>query len=216
MKSQKFLILLVALGLLAGTAGVLTWLKTHQKLGSPGIKATPIPGSVSMKIDLPDRVLDFTSTNIPETDVVLGYLPKDTSFAERRYLAGDGFQASTTIVMMGADRTSIHRPDYCLPGQGWSIGSKTAATIPIGGGQPYELPVMKWVIHNSFQTPDGQKQAVSGIYVFWFVADHEQTADNVQRMWWLARDLFRTGSVATLGLHFVFFRLCAGPGRGDL
>jgi hypothetical protein len=213
MKSQKFLFLLVALGLLAGTAGVLTWLKTHQKLGSPGIKATPIPGSVSMKIDLPERVLDFTSTNIPETDVVLGYLPKDTSFAERRYLAGDGFQVSTTIVMMGADRTSIHRPDYCLPGQGWSIGSKTAATIPIGGGQPYELPVMKWVIHNSFQTPDGQKQAVSGIYVFWFVADHEQTADNVHRMWWLARDMLRRG-VLQRWAYISYFSVCA-PGQEE-
>jgi len=66
MKHQKWLILFVALVLMAGTAGLLAWLKTSQKLGKPGIKATPIPGSVTMKIDLPERVLDFTSTNVPE------------------------------------------------------------------------------------------------------------------------------------------------------
>jgi hypothetical protein len=213
MKHQKWLVLFVALALMAGTARLLTWLKTSQKLGEPGIKTTPVPGSVMRKIDLPERVLDFTSTNVPEPEIVLNYLPKDTSFGERHYWAPDGFEASATIILMGADRTSIHRPDYCLPGQGWSIGSKTAVNVPIRGGQPYELPVMKWVVRNSLRTPDGQKQEVSGIYVFWFVADHEQTADNFQRMWWLARDLLRTG-VLQRWAYVSYFSVCA-PGRED-
>ena len=133
MKNQKWLILCVALALMAGTAGALMWLRANQKLGKPGIKATPIPGSVMMKIELPERVLDFTSTNVPEPEVVLGYLPKDTSFVERYYQAPDGLWATGTIILMGADRTSIHRPDYCLPGQGWTIESKTVVKIPIGG-----------------------------------------------------------------------------------
>src|SRR5277367_4749270 len=121
MKNQKWLLLVVVFVLIASTAGALTWLKKNQKLGRPGIKATPIPGSVIMKIDLPARVLDFASTNMPEPQVVLNYLPKDTSYAERIYIAPDGSQTSGTIILMGADRTSIHKPDYCLPGQGWTI-----------------------------------------------------------------------------------------------
>jgi hypothetical protein len=117
MKHQKWIILSVALVLIVGTAGALTWLRANQKLGRPGIKTGAIPGSVMMKIDLPGRVLDFTSTNVPESEVELGYFPKDTSYVRRIYQAPDGFAASATIVLMGADRTSIHRPDYCLPGQ---------------------------------------------------------------------------------------------------
>jgi len=139
-------------------------------------------------------------------------LPKDTSFAERLYQMPDGFVATATIILMGADRTSIHRPDYCLPGQGWIIDSKTAVNIPVSGGHPYELPVMKWITHNSLQTPDGQKQEVSGIYVFWFVADNEQTADNVQTHVVAGAGFVAHGCVATLGLRFVFFHLRAGPG----
>jgi hypothetical protein len=210
---QKRLILFVALALMAGTALTLTRLKANQKLGKPGVKATPIPGQVMMTIDLPERVLDFTSTNMPEPEVVLGYLPKDTSFVERIYHAPDGFWASATIILMGADRTSIHRPDYCLPGQGWTINSKTAVNLAIGGDHPYELPVMKWIIHNSIPTPDGQKQAVSGIYVFWFVADHEQTVDNVQRMWWLARDMVSTG-VLQRWAYISYFTVCP-PGQEE-
>ena len=54
-----------------------------------------------MKIELPESVLDFTSTNVPEPEVVLGYLPKDTSFADRYYLAPDGFWVNVTIILMG-------------------------------------------------------------------------------------------------------------------
>ena len=213
MKRQKWLVFFVALGLMAGTAGALTWLRANQKLGKPGIKAMAIPGSVMMKIELPERVLDFTSTNMPEPEVVVGYLPKDTSYAGRLYTATNGLQINSTIILMGADRTSIHKPDYCLPGQGWSINEKTVVNIPVAGPQNYQLPVAKWIIGNVYQTPDGQKHEVSGLYVFWFVADGEQTADNYQRMWWLGRDLLRTG-VLQRWAYVSFFSVCA-PGQED-
>ena len=213
MKIQKWLVFFVALGLMAGTAGALTWLRANQKLGKPGIKAMAIPGSVMMKIELPERVLDFTSTNMPEPEVVVGYLPKDTSYAGRLYTATNGLQINSTIILMGADRTSIHKPDYCLPGQGWSINEKTVVNIPVAGPQNYQLPVAKWIIGNVYQTPDGQKHEVSGLYVFWFVADGEQTADNYQRMWWLGRDLLRTG-VLQRWAYVSFFSVCA-PGQEE-
>ena len=102
MKNNKWLLFLVALALMAGAAGALARLKSHPQIGKPGIKATPIPGSLMMKLDLPERVLDFTSTNVPEPDVVLGYLPSDTSYAERHYQAPDGFDMSGTLILMGA------------------------------------------------------------------------------------------------------------------
>lgn len=213
MMSQKWLIFCIAFGLMAGTAGALSWSRAHQRLGQPGILATPIPGSVMMKIDLPEHVLDFTSTNVPEPEVVLGYLPPDSSYAERLYTAPGGPQVTATIVLMGGDRTSIHKPDYCLPGQGWTIRDKSVVNIPVAGAQNYELPVARWVISNSYATPDGQKQEVSGLYVFWFVANGEQTPDNFERMWWLGRDLLRTG-VLQRWAYVSYFAACA-PGQED-
>jgi hypothetical protein len=213
MKNQKWLMLLIALALMAGTVGALTRLKGRQKLGQPGIKATLIPGSVAMKIDLPERVLDFISTNVPEPEVVLGYLPKDTSFVERYYWAPDGFWATATIILMGADRTSIHRPDYCLPGQGWRIDEKTEVNIPLAGPPPRQLPAMKWVVSNYFQAPDGGKTKVRGLLVFWFVADGEQTASYVQFQYYLLRDLLFTGELPRWA-YVSYFTVCA-PGRED-
>ena len=214
MKNQKWLMLLTVFALLAGAAGTLVWLKGHQRLGRPGIKTTAIPESVVVQIDLPARVLDFTSTNVPESEVELAYFPKDTSYAARLYQAADGLGIRNTIILMGADRTSIHRPDYCLPGQGWNIDSKATVKVSLAGQPPYDLPVAKWVVSNSFQTSDGRKQKVGGVYVFWFVADNEQTVDNVQRLWWLMRDLLCTGRLQRWA-YISYFSTCA-PGQEDI
>jgi hypothetical protein len=213
MKNQKWMLLLVALALMAGAAGALARLKAFQKLGKPGIKATPVPGTLQMQLELPEHVLGFTSTNIPESAVELNYFPKDTSYVRRLYRSPDGFEVNATVVLMGADRTSIHKPDYCLPGQGWTIRSKKIATLKIAGATPCELPVSEWVVSNSFPAPDGGKRTVSGIYVYWFVADGEETPSHYQFMRWLALDLL-SKAVWQRWAYVSFFSVCE-PGQED-
>ncbi len=213
MKNQRWLLLLLACALMAGAAGMLVRLKSFQKIGKPGINATPIPGGLMMKLDLPERVLDFTSTNIPESATELDYFPKDTSYIRRLYQSPDGFAATATVILMGADRTSIHKPDYCLPGQGWDIRSKETARLTIAGTAPYELPVSKWVVSNSLQTPDGRKETVSGVYVFWFVADGEETPSHYQFMRRLALDLL-SKAVWQRWAYVSYFCMCE-PGQED-
>ncbi|HLX96326.1 MAG TPA: exosortase-associated EpsI family protein [Verrucomicrobiae bacterium] len=213
MKSPKILIFIVTLALIGSGAGGLTWLKKNQKLGGPGIKAVPIPGSVKVSFDLPEHVLDFTSTKVAEDQTVLGTLPKDTSFAQRLYKMPNEFWVNANIVLMGMDRTSIHKPEYCLPGQGWRIDEKTTVSLPIQGVHPYHLQVAKWTITNRVKNDDGQVQEVRGLYVFWFVARNEQTDSHWQRIWWLTRDLLTTG-VLQRWAYVSYFAVCL-PGQED-
>jgi hypothetical protein len=213
MNHKKILLLVVTLVMMAGTAAALTWLRTNQRLGMPGIKATPIPGSVMMKIDLPEHVLDFASTNMPEPATVLGYLPKDTSYAERLYTAPDGFWIQSTAILMGTDRTSIHRPDFCLPGQGWNIDEKQSLNIPIQDQPAYQLQAAAWKVSQMMQTGDGQKVKVSGVYVYWYVANNEETPDHNKMIEWLTLDLLRTGALQRWA-YISYFTLCR-PGEED-
>ena len=210
---KKWILFFVALALMAGTAGALTWLKANQRLGSPGLKAEPIPGSVMVKLELPVRVLDFDSTNLPTPELVLGYLPKDTSFAQRHYFATNGDWAMANVILMGADRTSIHRPDYCLPGQGWQIREKSLVKLPIGGAQPYELPVGRWLLSKTFTASDGKEHAVSGIYVFWFVTEGEATADFPSMLKSMFFHLIRHG-VLERWAYVSYFTVCL-PGQEE-
>lgn len=195
MKNRKLLVFIMVLALIGSGAGALTWLKKNQKLDSPGIQAAPIPGTIRMSFDLPERVLDFTSTKIAEDQTVLDLLPKDTSYAQRLYKMTNGFWVNANIILMGMDRTSIHKPEYCLPGQGWRIDQKATVDVPIEGPRPYHLKVAKWTVTNTFKNADGQEQEVHGLYIFWFVARNEQTDSHWQRIWWLTRDLLTTGAL---------------------
>jgi hypothetical protein len=213
MKSRKIAVFIIVLALIGGGGGVLNWLKKNQKLGEPGISATAIPGSIKMDFDLPARVLDFTSKKEAQEQIVLDVLPKDTSYAQRLYLATNGFWVNANIILMGMDRTSIHKPEFCLPGQGWRIDQKAIANVPIPGKHPYQLQVAKWTITNFMQNNDGQKQEVRGLYVFWFVARNEQTTSHWQRIWWLTRDLLTTGTLQRWA-YVSYFTTCL-PGQED-
>src|SRR5258708_39176270 len=116
MKKQKLVILTVVLALTGGTAVALGWLKTNQKLGLPGLKTEVIPGSQRLQVMLPEKVLDCESKLVEQDPVVLRGLPQDTSYGQRHYHAPDGFDTLMNVVLMGSDRTSIHKPQFCLIG----------------------------------------------------------------------------------------------------
>src|SRR5208282_4481131 len=86
MHRRKALVLLVALALMAATAGLLERLRSHQRLGPPGVKTSPVPGSaIKVNVELPVQVLDCKSQRLETDPLVLDVLPADTSFGQRRY-----------------------------------------------------------------------------------------------------------------------------------
>jgi hypothetical protein len=214
MKNKKITLLVVTLVMMAGTAAALTWLRANQKLGTPALKGTPIPGGVMMKIDLPENVLDFSSTNIPEPDLAIGYFPKDTSYAERIYIAPDKFWFQSTAILMGADRTSIHRPEFCLPGQGWTIDEKKPLDIPVNDQPPYHLQAAAWKLSRNVQDNDGQNVKIAAVYLYWYVANNEETPDHNKMLEWLTLDLLRTGSLQRWA-YISYFARCQ-PGQEDV
>jgi len=214
MNKQKLTILAVALLLMAGTGVVLARLRATQRLGNPGVKTSAIAGSQRLQVDLPEFVPGYQSTNMPEDKMVLDFLPQDTSFGQRLYVAPDKFWSQVNVVLMGADRTSIHKPQFCLAGFGFNIdyAASSETTVRIERPHAYDLPVMK-LIANKEITKDGQKAMIRGLYVYWFVADNELTAQHNQRMWWMARDVIRTGVLQRWA--YVSYFSCCMPGAEE-
>ncbi len=200
MSRQAWAILIVALALMLGAAGFISQRKAHQKLGTPGVRVSAQPvydpeGNIvgTNSVELPVQVLDFRSEPQPVARLVLDWLPKDTTYGQRLYQAPDGLKIAVTVVLMGADRTSIHKPEYCLQGSGWSIEKNEPTRLAIPQPYPYELPARKLTLSRQNALSGGGTEARRGYFVYWFVADRQLTGDHNQRMWWMARDLIRTG-----------------------
>jgi len=199
MNKQTAILLLITLALIGSGAAVLAHMKANQQLGKPGVKTAPLGGGKSLRVLLPERVLHYESEEIQQEAIVTNTLPADTSYGQRRYLDRNNPNdwVAMNVVLMGSDRTSMHKPQYCLEGAGWQVDNAHSleTTIPMESPRPYQLPVIRLLTKRSVRNSDGQTFPLSGVYVYWYVADDALSGDKsgVDRMWWSAKHLLRTG-----------------------
>jgi hypothetical protein len=201
-----------ALALMAGTALLLA--AVPQKLGPAGIKASPMPGSERWQIELPEHVLDLKSESREPDAGALAMLPNDTSLAQRIYYKPGAGPFVSGVVLMGTDRTSIHKADYCLRGQGMRIQQITEETIHLDQPRPYDLPVIK-IVADTPVSANGQEVTQRCVYVYWYVADGKLSNDRsgFGRMWSMTRQLLFTG-VLERWAYVRFYTFC-NPGQED-
>ena len=131
---------------------------------------------------------------LPTDKIVLDTLPQDTSFGSRRYKSNDGFDLVLNVVLMGTDRTSLHKPEFCLEGQGWRVdqAATTVRKLRLDRPFPYDLSLMRLLSAKQVEI-NGQPTTVRGVYLYWFVAENQTTPHHWQRMWWMTKELARTG-----------------------
>jgi hypothetical protein len=150
----------------------LNYFNHNQKLGRPAVKTRAIPDSQNLQVLLPEKVLNYESIPVEVSAVETNTLPADTSFGKRSYSAPDGFRIDLNVVLMGGDRTSLHKPQYCLQGQGWCVDLPSTLKTSIHMAQPsaYDLPVVELVSSREVNI-NGENNHVRGIYVYYYVAD---------------------------------------------
>ena len=199
-KNGATTVLVLGLALMAGAVVLLRNIEQHRRIGEPGL--TMIAENVfdeaggivnTNTVALPHQVLDYDSEPRPITSVELGWLPADTTYARRIYTATNAPPLQVNVVMMGRDRSSIHKPQICLTGQGWLITSENESSIVLPD-RTQPLPVWRMVAEQT-RNVNGRQQMVKAVYVYWFVADGYVTARHGQRMWWMAKNLLTTGTL---------------------
>ena len=135
---------------------------------------------VGIKLALPQYVDKWYGVDQPVTERERQVLAGDTEFARKLYTDGAGNSIYASIVLSGHDLdNSIHRPERCLPAQGWTIADSKnlAITVPSWG----KLQVTR--LHNVRQVPtrNGKTVPIYNLNYYWFVGYHHLTASHLQR-----------------------------------
>ena len=63
----------------------------------------------------------FESEPVPPSEGELHTLPSDTIIDKRTYRTEDGAWYSVSLIIGGRSKSSIHRPELCLPSQGFQM-----------------------------------------------------------------------------------------------
>ncbi|MEY4385830.1 MAG: hypothetical protein RLY20_1113 [Verrucomicrobiota bacterium] len=215
MKRRELAICLTALLLIASSVGVLAYYKANQRLGKPGLKTSAIHGGdLRVKIELPASAQGLSGVLIPPSDTVTNMLPPDTSIAQMCYTNPAGLRVYCTAVLMGTDRTSIHKPQYCLRGQGFTIDEARSelTTLRVYKPDPVDLPVVK-LIASRDTVIDGKPRQTSCVFVYWLVCGDEVTASRSHMGLSMSKHMLRTGELQRWS--YVFYLAECVPGRED-
>ncbi len=144
---------------------------------NPPIDVQPQAGVI---MDLPVFVGDFFGQKGEITEAELLGLPKDTQFARRNYADSHGNRITCTIVLSGAEQRSIHRPEACMEGQGWTITHEQEIPVPLVSGHP--LKAEEITLERRVTIPSGDHITVRAFYDYWFVGQNVVTSSEMKRV----------------------------------
>lgn len=155
-----------------------------NKVNEPGVEL--YPDGTPKLVGQAGEWLGGEKTGLTEDEVRL--LPKDTEGSRRLFKDKDGHELFCSIVLAGRDVTSIHRPELCLPGQGWKIQSEYTQPIPVATAPGGVLNVMRMNASRSVQLADGRTTEMRSVFAYWFVGKGRMTPYHWQRIYWTAKD----------------------------
>ena len=146
-------------------------------------------------VDLPAFIgTEWIGRRAEVSNVERDILPSDTGFSRRTYVsvADRSHAVFLSIVLSGRDRTSIHRPEICLVGQGWTIDGVTQHTFD--GTDRARNPIPATLLRTSLIEPVSQRQ-IQTVMAYWFVNADAVVATHWQRFWRDAWNRVRHGRV---------------------
>ena len=106
---------------LAATVAVVAAMLCQTRTAEPVLCEAP-------SARLPE-IAGFASEPFEPSEVELEVLPKDTLFDKRVYTAPDGNWFRVSLVIGGRSKSSIHRPEMCLPAQGFQMTRPRTLTV---------------------------------------------------------------------------------------
>jgi len=101
-----------------------------------GAKATERARYFSRRLNLnniPLEIVGWKGADLEISEKEIKGLPPDTEHFNRAYTKGES-KILLAIVQSKADRHSIHPPEACFPGQGWSLSPSVSLKIDFGEG----------------------------------------------------------------------------------
>lgn len=131
-------------------------------------------------MELPTLIGEYWGSSEPVSPSELALLPGDTEFEKKIYQDLSGNSLTAQIVLSGGEKRSIHRPEVCLPGQGWSVQSGEVVTITLANGRT--IDVMQLTLNREIETAPGERKNLTSYFLYWFVGKNTSTPHHLVRL----------------------------------
>lgn len=174
----------LAVGLVGLAVGEMFFLRHLAQLPPRGEAGVLLASDGLNPVELPAFLgSDWIGRRAEVSAVEREVLPADTGYSRKRYvpLGNPRSDVFLSVVLSGRDRTSIHRPELCLVGQGWTIADTARHPFQFPGGAEAAFESTLLRVRREVQTPRG-KVVVPQLVAYWFVGGDTVVASHWERI----------------------------------
>lgn len=174
---RTLLVVVIVASLVAGAAA---WLDGRPKISTAGVRLVDGGGA---PVELPSFIgTDWAGRDAEVSAVEREVLPPDTGYSRKNYvaLADRWQQVFMSVVLSGQDRTSIHRPEICLVGQGWTITNRVRHEFR---ADEQALPATLLRIEHDATDARGEHVKVRSLLAYWFVSGNDIVPTHAGMQW---------------------------------
>jgi EpsI family protein len=137
---------------------------------------------IGVSMALPESIGQWSGVPQQVTKLELEQLAADTAFSRNVYTNAFGDQILVSIVLAGEDPdNSIHRPERCLPAQGWTILDSKTVTVGVPSLPGGQLKVTRLHDEQKFLDDKGTAHMVHNLNYYWFVGYKDVTPSHIDR-----------------------------------
>jgi EpsI family protein len=145
-------------------------------------------------MDLPESIGQWSGVSQEVSQAEIEGLAPDTSFARRLYSNAFGDQIAVSIVLAGEDPdNSLHRPERCLPAQGWTIVDSRTVTMNAPALPTGQLKATRLHDQRKFEDEKGNSHVLYNLNYYWFVGYTDVTPSHIDRALMDIRDRITKG-----------------------
>jgi EpsI family protein len=163
-------------------------------LGSAYLVPTQSQQPMGIIMDLPESIGQWSGVSQKISQAEIEGLAPDTSFARRLYSNAFGDQIAVSIVLAGEDPdNSLHRPERCLPAQGWTIVDSRTVTMNASALPTGQLKATRLHNQRKFEDEKGNSHILYNLNYYWFVGYTDVTPSHIDRALMDIRDRITKG-----------------------
>ncbi|MCB1278257.1 exosortase/archaeosortase family protein [Prosthecobacter sp.] len=136
-----------------------------------------IPG-VKLKSDglqpaLPLSLGDYQGREYEMTAQEKNLLDEGVRLSRNVYASSTGRQIMATVILSGFEKRSLHRPEVCLPNQGWTVTDRTPIPLRLEDGR--EITVMMMRIFRDVEPRPGVRIRTRALNFYWYIGSNGTT-----------------------------------------
>ena len=94
-------------------------------------------------------------------------LDEGVRLARSVYASATGRQIMATVILSGFEKRSLHRPEVCLPNQGWTIVDRTQMPLRLQDGR--EITMMMMRLFRDTEPQPGVRIRTRALNFYWYI-----------------------------------------------